>query len=89
MDYFDMGDAHGGRLAEAFKGTETRFCLVSFDSDWLYPTEETRHVVHALNAARAPVSFVEIESPHGHDAFLLDVPEMNRIVDGFLRAGEQ
>jgi homoserine O-acetyltransferase/O-succinyltransferase len=87
MDYFDMAEAHGGKLAEAFRGGGPRFCLVSFTSDWLYPTVESRHVVHALNAAGAAVSFVELDSPHGHDAFLLDVPALNRVVDGFLRAG--
>jgi homoserine O-acetyltransferase len=87
MDYFDMAAAHGGRLAEAFRGARARFCLISFSSDWLYPTVESRHIVHALNAAGAEVSFVELESPHGHDAFLLDVPAMNRVIDGFLTAG--
>ncbi len=71
----------------AFAGTKTRFAVISFTSDWLYPSAESRRVVRALNAAGAAVSFVELESPFGHDAFLLDAPEMNRVVDGFLRAG--
>ncbi|MDB5688165.1 MAG: homoserine O-acetyltransferase [Sphingomonas bacterium] len=87
-DYFDLAEEHGGLLANAFRGARTRFCVVSFDSDWLYPTREARLIVHALNAAGAAVSFVELSSPFGHDAFLLDVPELNRVVDGFLRAGE-
>ena len=87
MDYFDLAEEHGGRLASAFAGTRTRFCLVSFDTDWLYPTRESRQIVHALNAAGAEASFVELASPFGHDAFLLDVPELNRVVDGFLRGG--
>ena len=87
MDYFDLGGEHGGQLANAFRATKARFCLVSFDTDWLYPTAESRSVVHALNAAGAPVSFVELSSPYGHDAFLLDAPELNRVVDGFLKAG--
>ena len=87
MDYFDLGGEHGGPLANAFRATKARFCLVSFDTDWLYPTAQSRAIVHALNAAGAPVSFVELSSPYGHDAFLLDAPEMNRVVDGFLRAG--
>ena len=86
MDYFDLAEEHGGFLANAFRATRTRFCLVSFDSDWLYPTSEARLIVHALNAAGAAVSFVELSSAFGHDAFLLDVPELNRVVDGFLRA---
>ncbi|VVS98004.1 Homoserine O-acetyltransferase [Sphingomonas sp. EC-HK361] len=86
MDYFDLAEEHGGHLANAFRATKARFCLVSFDTDWLYPTAESRVIVQALNAAGAPVSFVELSSPYGHDAFLLDAPEMNRVVDGFLRA---
>ncbi len=87
MDYFDLAEEHGGRLAHAFRGSRARFCLVSFDTDWLYPTAESRSIVHALNAAGARASFVELASPYGHDAFLLDSPELNRVVDGFLRAG--
>jgi len=86
MDYFDLAEEHGGMLAQAFRGSGTRFCLVSFDTDWLYPTAESRAIVHALNAAGAPTSFVELNSPYGHDAFLLEAPELNRVVDGFLRA---
>ena len=84
MDYFDLAEEHGGRLADAFAGACARFCVVSFDSDWLYPTSESRHLVHALNAAGAPVSFVELSAPHGHDSFLLDVPALDRVVKGFL-----
>ena len=88
MDYFDLAEEHGGQgkgaLAECFTGASARFCVVSFDSDWLYPTSESRHLVHALNAAGAPVSFVELSAPHGHDSFLLDVPALDRVVKGFL-----
>lgn len=86
LDYFDLAEEHGGLLANAFRGTKTRFCIVSFDTDWLYPTSESRSVVQALNAAGAAASFVELSSPYGHDAFLLEAPEMNRVIDGFLRA---
>ena len=88
MDYFDLAEAHGGSLARAFMGTKTRFCLISFDTDWLYPTAESRRIVHALNAAGAQASFVELSSPFGHDAFLMESLEMNRIINGFLIAGE-
>ena len=84
MDYFDLAEEHGGSLAQAFAGNPARFCLVSFDSDWLYPTAESRHIVHALNAAGAPVSFVELSAPFGHDSFLLDVPALDRVVKGFV-----
>ena len=85
MDYFDLAEEHGGRLADAFAGArDTRFCVVSFDTDWLYPTADSRTIVHALNAVAAPVSFVELSAPYGHDSFLLDVPALDRVVKGFL-----
>lgn len=87
MDYFDLAAEHGGVLANAFRDTKTRFCVVSFTSDWLYPTRESREIVTALNAVAANVSFVEIESDKGHDAFLLDEPELFATVTGFLDAG--
>ena len=86
-DYFDLAEEYGGHLAGAFTGSPTRFCLVSFDSDWLYPTHESRIIAHALNASGAPVSFVELPSPFGHDSFFLDVPDFDRVIEGFLRAG--
>jgi homoserine O-acetyltransferase/O-succinyltransferase len=87
MDYYDLAEDHGGSLALGFAKTKARFCIISFDSDWLYPTAESRNIVHALHAAGRAASFVELSSPFGHDAFLLDAPEMNRVIDGFLRAG--
>ena len=87
MDYFDLAAAHGGVLARAFEAARhVRFCLASFTSDWLYPTNESRRVARALNAAGAHASFVEIESDRGHDAFLLDEPVLHDAVAGFLAA---
>jgi homoserine O-acetyltransferase/O-succinyltransferase len=85
-DYFDLRAEYGNVLANAFKGTQTRFCVVSFTSDWLYPTREARAIVQALNAVAANVSFVEIESDKGHDAFLLNEPELFDTVSGFINA---
>ena len=84
MDYFDLAADCDGVLARAFKDTPTRFCVVSFTSDWLFPTSESRAIVHALNAGGARVSFAEIETDKGHDAFLLEEPELFAIVRGFL-----
>jgi homoserine O-acetyltransferase len=84
MDYFDLAADYGGRLANAFKGTRTRYCVISFTSDWLFPTPESRAVVKALNAGGASVSFVEIETAGGHDAFLLEEPELDATIRGFL-----
>ena len=86
MDYFDLAAEHGDVLASAFRGTQTRFCVVSFTSDWLYPTAESKQIVQALNAVAANVSFVEIDSDKGHDAFLLDEPELFDCVRGFVNA---
>ncbi|MDX2209263.1 MAG: homoserine O-acetyltransferase [Sphingopyxis sp.] len=86
MDYFDLAEPHGGRLAEAFRGSPVRFGLISFDSDWLYPTAESRRIVQALHAAGAQASFVELSSPFGHDAFLLDSPELWALIGGFIGA---
>jgi homoserine O-acetyltransferase len=79
MDYFDIAADHGG--------TSTRFCVVSFTSDWLFPTSESRAIVQALNAGGARVSFAEIDTDKGHDAFLLDEPEFFAIVRAFLESG--
>ena len=84
MDYFDLAADYDGVLANAFKDTPTRFCVISFTSDWLFPTPESRAIVHALNAGGARVSFAEITTDKGHDAFLLDEPELFSIVRGFL-----
>jgi homoserine O-acetyltransferase len=86
MDYFDLAADYGGVLADAFKGAKARFCVASFTSDWLFPTAESKKIVHALNAAGANVSFVEFATDKGHDAFLLDMPEMFQTLRGFIGA---
>ncbi|MGB8841280.1 MAG: homoserine O-acetyltransferase [Aliidongia sp.] len=83
-DYFDLAAEHDGVLAEAFRRTKSRYCVISFTSDWLYPTSESRVIVRALNAVAGNVSFVEIETDSGHDAFLLEEPEFFRTLHGFL-----
>ncbi|MAJ92881.1 MAG: homoserine O-acetyltransferase [Rhodospirillaceae bacterium] len=89
MDYFDLAAEHEGVLAGAFEGTTVRFCIISFNSDWLFPTEESREVVRALNAVAANVSFVEIDTDKGHDAFLLEEPEFYATVSGFLEGAAE
>ena len=84
IDYFDLAADYDGVLANAFRGVETRFCVISFTSDWLYPTSENRAIVRALAAVAANVSFVEVVSDKGHDAFLLDEPDMFETLRGFL-----
>ena len=83
-DWFDLAADHDGDLAAAFRGTRTRFCIISFSSDWLFPTAENRAIARALNQTAANVSFVEIATDKGHDAFLLDEPDFHRALAGFL-----
>jgi homoserine O-acetyltransferase len=84
MDYFDLAAGFDGVLAKAFRGTDTRFCVLSFSSDWLFPTAESRELVRALTSVAANVSSCEFETDRGHDSFLLDEPEFHRVVSGFL-----
>ena len=75
MDYFDLAKQFKGNLSDAFINTKAKFFIISFTSDWLYPTQENKDIVIALNSIGADVGFVEIESDKGHDSFLLDVPD--------------
>ncbi len=84
MDYFDLAKANGGELSAAFAGSSTKFCVISFTSDWLFPTPGNQEIVHALTAVAANVSFVEIETDKGHDSFLLDEPDFHAALVGFL-----
>lgn len=84
MDYFDLAAGFDGVLANAFQGSSTRFCVLSFSSDWLFPTAESRDLVRALTSVAANVSSCEFETDRGHDSFLLDEPEFHRVVAGFL-----
>ncbi|MEM7767646.1 MAG: homoserine O-acetyltransferase [Pseudomonadota bacterium] len=85
-DYFDLAATHGGRLADAFRGAPTRFCIFSFSSDWHYPPEATREITRALIAGGAEVSHIEIETDKGHDAFFLHEPGFEAAMAGFLGA---
>jgi len=90
LDYFDLAAQHGGVLANAFsRARQVRFCVLSFSSDWLYPTSESRDIVRALNAAGARASFVEIETDKGHDAFFLDEPQLDAALRGFFTSTAQ
>ena len=84
MDYFDLEKQFNGSLSLAFKSTKSKFCVISFSSDWLYPTVENKEIVIALNACGANVGFVEINSDKGHDSFLLEVPEFLKTLSQFL-----
>ena len=82
--YFDLTEGGRKKLTDVFAGTKVRFLVVSFTSDWLYTSAESRNLVRALNAVAANVSFTEIESPYGHDSFLLELPQFDDTIRGYL-----
>lgn len=85
MDYYDAAAHWGnGNLIEACRRIKAEVLLVSFSSDWLYPPEECKNFVDAMLKAQLPVTYVEVESNSGHDAFLVDTPAVERILKAFL-----
>ena len=84
MDYFDLVKQFDGNLSDAFKSSKVKFFVISFTSDWLYPTQENKDIVIALNAVGADVGFVEIDTDKGHDSFLLNVPDFLKTLKNFL-----
>ncbi|MGA8028807.1 MAG: homoserine O-acetyltransferase [Bryobacteraceae bacterium] len=83
MDYFDLSAAHGS-LAAAFNRASARFLVLSFTSDWLYPTYQSIETVSALRSRNLDVAFSELTSTYGHDAFLVETKEQSEMVAGFL-----
>ncbi|CAN5698044.1 homoserine O-acetyltransferase [soil metagenome] len=90
LDYFDLAASHGGVLANAFlRARNVRFCVLSFSSDWLYATAESRDIVRALNAAGCRASFAEITTDKGHDAIFLEEPALDSSLRGFLASAAE
>lgn len=85
MDYFNLAEKHGG-LSAALSRTNARFLVVSYTTDWLFPTSQSREIVRALATSKRHVTFTELVSPFGHDAFLIDseLPRLASIVSPFL-----
>ncbi|MGB6102531.1 MAG: homoserine O-acetyltransferase [Pusillimonas sp.] len=83
LDYFDPSRCHGGDLARALQGVKAGFLLVSFSTDWRFPPERSREIVRALLKNQVPVTYAEIDAPHGHDAFLLDDVRYHAVVQGY------
>jgi homoserine O-acetyltransferase len=83
MDYFDLA-ADRGSLLEAFEGVRAELLVLSISSDWLFPTYQSKEIVRALKANGVHTAFLELESPYGHDAFLLPNPVMGAAIAGFL-----
>jgi len=84
MDYFDLSKQYKNGLIEAFQNQKTKFLVVSFSSDWLYPTKQSKDIVIALNASGANVAFAEIKTDKGHDSFLVNEPEFLETLKGFI-----
>lgn len=83
MDYFDLSEGCTS-LAEALSGVQARFLVASYDTDWLFPTSQSRELVSALLKVRRHVSFVELRCPFGHDSFLIDLEPLAALVSPFL-----
>jgi len=84
-DYFDLGEQRGGgSLVRAFSRTRAKFLVISFSSDWLYPTAQSKEMVTAMKKAGRDVSFCEIRTDFGHDSFLLAEKQLSRLIAGFL-----
>jgi homoserine O-acetyltransferase len=84
-DYFDLGKQHGGGSAvKALSKACARFLVISFTSDWLYPTYQAKEIVKALKKNGRDVSFCEIEAEWGHDAFLIPGERLPMLIRGFL-----
>lgn len=83
MDFFDLEKTYGS-LSEAFAKALARFLVVSYDSDWLYPTPQSKEIVHSLLSAGKHASYIELHSSKGHDAFLIDIEQLEALVRPFL-----
>lgn len=83
LDYFDPAKDHAGDLTKAFAPIEARSLLVSFTTDWRFPPERSREIVEALLAGNKPVTYAEIDAPHGHDAFLMNDARYHRLIDAY------
>jgi homoserine O-acetyltransferase/O-succinyltransferase len=83
MDYYDLA-ANDATLPAALEKAQARFLVISFTSDWLYPSYQSLEIVSALRSRNKDVAYVELDSNHGHDAFLVEVQEQSVLVSGFL-----
>jgi len=83
MDYFDLAEGYGS-LNDALSRSRARFLVLSYTSDWLFPTSQSLEIVSSLVATRKHVTFLEIDAPFGHDSFLIDIPPLERLLHPFL-----
>lgn len=83
VDYFDLEEKYGS-LQNAFKNSNAKYLIISFDSDWLFPSSQSKEIVNTLMQLGKDVSYCEIKSPCGHDAFLLEYDVQSKIIKSFL-----
>ena len=89
MDYFDLSRQYENGLIEAFKNQKTKFLVISFSSDWLYPTKQSKDIVIALNASGANVAFSEIKTDKGHDSFLVNELKFLTTIKNFIDSSHE
>ncbi|MBF0431736.1 MAG: homoserine O-acetyltransferase [Fibrobacteria bacterium] len=87
LDTFDLEESHGS-LANAFEKSRAEFLLVALSSDWLFPPSQSRHLCRELLNLGKIASLVELDSPYGHDAFLLEVENLSKLIGAFLERNE-
>ena len=85
MDYFDVSASAGGDLAKALSNVKSKFLVVSFSSDWLFLPKQSKEIVRALLSNTTEVTYCDIESVYGHDAFLLEAETLGRLISDFTR----
>jgi homoserine O-acetyltransferase len=86
MDYFDLSQGNGS-VGAAFAGVKARFLVISFSSDWLYPSYQSKEIVSALRQNNVEVVYSELQTDAGHDAFLLESDTLGRLISSFLSHG--
>jgi homoserine O-acetyltransferase len=86
MDYFDLSQGNGS-VRNAFAGVKSRFLVISFSSDWLYPSYQSKEIVSALHRNDVEVVYSELQTDAGHDAFLLESDALGRLISSFLQHG--
>lgn len=88
MDYFDLSEPYGS-LAAAFEGVKAKFLVISFSSDWLFPSHQSKEIVSACRRQNLDVIYTEIQTDYGHDAFLLEFEQISKLVSNFLEHGRR
>ena len=83
MDYFDLAEGYES-LTDAVRNVKARYLIASYDTDWLFPTSQSRELTSALLGAGKHVSFIELPCPFGHDSFLIDIDPLKALATPFL-----